>query len=250
MEKGSGRLLETLQRIHTELIALAAALRFDKDHPWHRNLVSLYLSIVELSGCIPVLMNSNHGIGIPSILRSLLDTYIEYVNLSADKNYGNFMELSYSSQWLKLLVEAQTGTNQYLKDFATVPELRSRIKELQQTIQELKGKGYRELSIKERFERAGHLDQYKSIYNYLCNNDHPNIRALIDRHIELDESDFSIVMYKDNSEDKYFEHITHACSILLDSSFRIHNILSTGKEDAVKEMVDRFVDNMKERLIG
>lgn len=246
--KETESMLDALRKTHAELVALAAHLQFNKDHSWDRNLVSLYLSIVELSGCIPVLLDGKHGIGIPPIFRTLLDTHIEFINLSADKRYGYYMEISYSHQWLILLQEAQSGNNPYLVGLSSVSELNSRVREHQETVKELKSKGYRVLTVRERFERAGQLDQHKSIYNSLCNNDHPNIRALIDRHLEIGDEDFSVVMYKDNSEVNYQEYIVHACAILLDSSYCIHNVFFSGKVDAVKEMMDEFAQVMKDRL--
>jgi hypothetical protein len=157
--------LDLLKKLHDSLLEFSPKLTFDKSHPWHRNLVALYGSLIELSGALLILLNEGGKIGVPSIFRTYLETYVEFNNLLKDKMYGYHMEAQYNEQWLKLLKEASKGTNPYLKSIAELPDLSQKIAEMERELADLKAKGYSPLLVRDRFDRAGMLNEYYSMYN-------------------------------------------------------------------------------------
>lgn len=222
--------------MHDDLIRFAAKLNFDKNHPWHRNLVALHGSLIELSGALLILLNESGKIGIPSICRTILETYIEFYNLMKDKTYGYHMEAQYNDQWLKLLKEAAKGTNPYLRYFTETPDLSENIDDMEKELAALKSKGYSPLKVRDRFEKAAMLNEYYSLYNLLSADAHGNIRALVSRHIEIKGSDFEIIFYNDTPIEEFLLYIDLTSGLLVHSAIGIHELLNSDVLSEVKAL--------------
>lgn len=242
--------LDLLKKLHDSLLEFSRKLTFDKSHPWHRNLVALYGSLIELSGSLLILLNERGMIGVPSIFRTILETYVEFHNLLKDKTYGYHMEAQYNDQWLKLLKEASKGTNPYLKSIAELPDLSQKIAEMERGLADLKAKGYSPLLVRDRFDRAGMLNEYYSMYNMLSTDTHGNIRALISRHIEIKGADFEIVFYKDEPLEEFLSYIDSTCGVLVHAAIGIHELLGKDVLSEVKALKEDLEAWRKEhRLI-
>lgn len=228
--------LDLLKKTHDSLLELSRKLIFDKSHPWHRNLVALYGSLIELSGSLLILLNEGGKIGVPSIFRTFLETYVEFHNLLKDKTYGFHMEAQYNDQWLKLLKEAAKGSNPYLKLIAELPDLLQKIAKMERELADLKAKGYSPLLVRDRFDRAGMLNEYYSMYNMLSTDTHGNIRALISRHIEIKGADFEIVFYKGEPVEEFLSYIDSTCGVLVHAAIGIHELLNSELLSEVKAL--------------
>ncbi len=230
--------LDLLKKLHDSLLEYSRGLNFDKSHPWHRNLLALYGSLIELSGSLLILLNEGGNIGIPSIFRTFLETYVEFFNLLRDKKYGYYMEAQYNDQWLKLMKEASKGINPYLRSIAEHPTLSQKIDEMQKELENLKTKGYSPLRVRDRFERAGMLNEYHSLYNMLSTDTHGNICALISRHMEIRGANFEIVYYKDSPIKEFLPYIDFTCGILIQASIGIHELLGSKVLSEVNALKD------------
>ena len=229
-------ILSFVTRLHEECISHTNHITFDKSHPRHLHLVGLYGTLIEFTGCILKLIESRLRTGIAPIFRSFLEAYIELKNLHEDATYGYNMEAVYHEQWLKLLKEAKNTPNPFLQDFAKYEGLDAQIAVHETTLIDLADKGYKPLSIFQRFEKAGMANEYRSIYNFLSNDSHSNIRALMDRHLEIHDNDFKVVYYKDEPLKSFIPTLDSIAGFLIDASYRIHDYLET------KVSIDRFDD--------
>lgn len=221
------QLLEFLKKAHDEFQPLSAKMVFDKSHPLHRNVVALYGSILELTGSSIILIDRKLIAGVPILLRAILEAYIDLVNLVSNAQYGYHLEAAYLKEWLKLLVEAQGGKNEYLRELSESPNLSDQITRWREEQRKLKIKGYHTLSIEDKFRKAGMEKAYRSLYNSLCCDAHNNLRALINRHIERDAGDFSMVFYKDYSPDDSAVYVGTNAEILVRASQVIHEFLNS-----------------------
>lgn len=228
-------IFEILKKSHDVAVEACESLRFDKEHPWHRNLVTLHFSLIELNGCMIMLLEENGKSGVPSIFRTILETYVEFKNLLNERTYGYHMEAIYLEQWLKLLKEAKKG-NPCLSSIANSPDLDATILQHEKEFQDLKDGKYGPLSVCDRFIRCGMEGAYRSLYNMLCNHDHPNIRALIDRHIELEEDGFCVVLYKGQPLERFESYIYHGCCLLNDSGIGLHKALESNAVAKIEEV--------------
>jgi hypothetical protein len=207
-------------------------LKFDKKHPWHNILITLYCSIVEYSDTILNLNKEDKSIGLPLIARGLIEAYVDLKNLSENKAYGYNLEVSYLSEWLKITKEAGTLENPFLNAIGEAKEFSVQVTEWEAELVEMKEKGARKLSQFHKFELAGLTHEYRSIYNFLCAHSHNNKRSLLERFFVLneDKTDFNLEMFRESESGENQEYLDIGEQYLMLSSQIIHRLLETGLE--------------------
>ncbi|MEO8009260.1 MAG: DUF5677 domain-containing protein [Betaproteobacteria bacterium] len=213
---------ELLKRLHDELLDRVKHIVFDKSNSVDFNRIALYGSLVEFSGAIIVAITNNARIGIPSLFRSMVEASVEFRNLIRDPNYVEFMNANDSYQWLQVFQEAKKG-NPLLESIAALPDLDAHITAQTEKLALLKQQWYRPLSVKERFDRAGMAELYRSMYNFLSCDAHSNIRGLITRHADIKDGDIEVVYYRDAPIETFLATIDSAAGILVDASLALHS---------------------------
>ena len=233
-------IFDFIKRLHDASIRHSEHIVFDKKHPRHLLLVGLYGSIIELAGSLITLIEQKHRTGVPPIFRSILEAYVEFANLHKDAKYGYYMDASYHEQWLKVLREAKRKTNPFLKDISERGDLDEQIQEDEKVLEELKNNGYKPLNVFERFEKAGMVNEYRSLYNFISNDAHSNIRALVDRHLEIHENDFTVVYYKDEPLEDFLPTLDSTAALLVDASSKIHQHFETESQSEIEKWANEL----------
>ena len=225
-----------LHRTIPRCIEFARDLKFDKTHQWHMALVTLYGSVLEMSHAILVLVNGDAGIGVPIILRSLLEAFLDLNNLVETKSYGYHLDAGHWKEWIKILQEAKLGQNPYLEEISKSPDLDQMLAEFTSKLNELTKKGIKPLKQFEKFERCSLTAEYLSIYNYLCCDSHNNLRSLFDRHTEIteDRMDFQVQFFKEFDFEENLQHIESCLGILVQSTVIIHKALESPRMTEVE----------------
>lgn len=195
--------------------------------------------MIELSSCVIILLENNGKSGIPSVFRTILETFVELANLAHCKTYGYCMEVAHNRQWLNILQSAQRG-NPFLKAIADEIDLDEKITEYQEKISNLRKKGFRQLKVYERFELAGMENEHESLYNFLSCDAHSNIRALIRRHAEFSDDDFQVVYYRDEPTESFLTYIDSTIRLLINSATILHNELESEKVKALQELLEEY----------
>ncbi|MBU0967299.1 MAG: hypothetical protein KKA54_13070 [Proteobacteria bacterium] len=216
-----------------DAITYAEHLKFDKQHPWHRNLIALYCSLIEYSDSLVHLVKTEKRISVPLVFRGLLEAFVDFKNLSEDKTYGYHMEASYAKEWLKVIEEASQMKNAFLDSIGKDPTLDKKIQDHMNKLSELKGKGYNPLNQFQKFDRAGMIEEYRSIYNFVCSHSHNNIRSLIDRFFIINEAknDFDIALFKEAEHGEFDHYLVTGRHFLRNGSHTIHAVMVTGYEN-------------------
>lgn len=235
-------IFDFIKRLHDASIRHSEHIVFDKKHPRHLHLVGLYGSLIELTGSLITLIEQKHRTGVPPVFRSIIEAYVEFANLHKDAEYGYYMDASYHEQWLKVLREAKKKPNPFLKDISELDNLDEQIREHEKVLKELKKKGYTPLNVFDRFEKAGMVNEYRSLYNFLSNDAHSNIRALVDRHLEIHENDFTVVYYKDELLEDYLPTLDSTAGLLMEASSKIHQHFETESQSEIKKWADELND--------
>jgi hypothetical protein len=240
--------LEFLKQCHDLSLEKAKSFRFDKQYKWHRNLIALHGSLIELSGALIVVADKQAFVGIKPIARTTLETYVEFKNLREKREYGNHLEASYYDQWLKIYNSAKGG-NPYLAAIAAHETLEGTMTDSKAQLEKLNKKGFKPLNIFQRFERAGMEDEYRSIYNFLSNESHSNIRALIDRHIEIIDNtkEFHIVFYREREIEECNHYLTMAAGFMIESASFLHDLLGT-KEGRFFATARKELDSIQQKM--
>jgi hypothetical protein len=223
--------MKSLQELVAKSIDLIPHLKFDASHAWHRSMVCLYLAMVEYADVLVVMEKNEKAAGIASIVRSLLEAYVDLYNLSQDANYGYGLEFSYRKEWLRVAAEAERGTNRYLNGMSSAAGFLEQIKQWQADVAASEGKGHRALNKEQKFALAGMEEEYRSIYNFLCSESHNNIRALSRKHIEIvgDPPKVQVVVLSPPGEDEE-KDLLIAVDYFQKANKLIHEFLKTGNE--------------------
>lgn len=226
--------------LHDRCLELLGGVKFDRHHALHFGLVSLYGSLIELVGCILILMNNKGKLGVRPLFRTFVETYVELQNLAQDPKYGYIMEANDLKEWLKVLRAARDTKNPYLEEIGALPNLASVVADTEQQLQNLKKMGYEPLSICAKFKRAEMEEEYRSVYNLLCTESHSNKRALIDRHAEISAGDYELVVYKNPPDDSFLPVLDSAAGLLVSATIGFHEMLGSSKLPAAKLLEEKL----------
>lgn len=237
MKQMHARYLDFMSHLHEVALDLVTRFRFDKKHPWHLGLVLLYGTMLELHGSICVLIREDIAVGVPILLRTVVEANLDFTNLANDKKYGYHLRAAESKEWIKILREARKGDNPFLAGIAATPNLYQTLSEWEAEFAKLKQEGYSPLRQNEKFAKASLDPVYKSVYNFLCCHSHNNLRALVSRHVNIspDETEFNVEYYAPLDMDGLLPYVDSLCGIVVSATETIHRLLDTGAgEDVLK----------------
>ena len=235
-----------LKSLHERLVPLAESIVFDKTATVDLHRLSLYGSLIEFAGGICTLLENQANIGVTSLLRSFIESYVELENLIRDPDYVKNMESSYSAEWLKVLKAAKAGGNPYLAGVAKSLDLDDQIEKHEGRLQELRKCGRPVLSIFAKFKAAGMEEEYRSLYNMLSSDAHSNMRALLGRHVEASGDDFDVVYYKDISLKACIYVLDTTAGLLVGISMKIHAQYASPNQDQVNQLHNELTNLRKE----
>lgn len=224
--------MEEYKKEVKDALIYAVHLRFDKKHPWHRNLIALYCSLIEYSDSLIYLVENEKNISVPVVFRGLLEAYVDFKNLAEDKTYGYHMEASYLKEWLKVIEEASQNENVFLASISQDQTLMAQIQGHKDKLDKLKDDGYQPLKQFQKFKRAGMTEEYKSIYNVVCSHSHNDIASLIDRYFVIDAAanDYTISLFREQEPSEFDHYLITGRHFLRNGSHKIHAVLKTGYE--------------------
>jgi hypothetical protein len=214
-------------RVHEAALDISRSFQFDQTHPWHRDIITLYGSILELHGSICILVREKIGTGIPILLRSIVEAHLDLNNLAQDRTYGYRMRASELKECEKVLKNAKAGHNPFLKDLASEYDVGDALSEVRKELESLKRDGYNPLSQKDKFVSADLTQVYESVYNMLCCEAHNNRQALTSRHVRIrpDESDFDIEYYAPVEDQSILFYLDCLCYASICATEIIHKAL-------------------------
>lgn len=210
-------------KIHDAALASVQQLRFDKKHPWHLHLVCLYGSMIELLGSACILIQRGSSIGVPILLRSLVEANLDLRLLAEDRTYGFRLRAEELQQWL--LVYAPKGKRPVQPTGAGFDHMS--IEGIQKELDDLRKQEYGPWTRKKKFEEVGDEVGYRVVYNHLCCHAHNNKRALFSRHVQVSDSghDFQVQVYSGIDFERLLPYIDTFCGIMLKATEIIHELL-------------------------
>lgn len=229
------KILAFLKSIHDRLLDFSLDLSFDKKNQAHFSQIALHGTLIEFTGAIITLIENRGRSAVPSVFRSFLEAAVELRNLNKDPGYVEHMYASYTAQWLDVLKEAKKG-NPYLAKIGDELNLDEMIAEDEAKLAALCAKNKGPLNVYQRFERAGMIEEYRSMYNFLSCGAHSNIRALVSRHFEEGDADFTLVYYKDEPLEYFAATLGSAAELLLQASLETHEAFNSKRVAEIKSM--------------
>ncbi len=235
--------LNFLKKVHDNLLDYAPKLIVSDENLCQMFLRALHSSLIELSGCLILLLDNEGKTGVPSIARTFLETYVEFYNLHKDGSYFYNMEANYLEESKRIRDEILGKKNylQYIDDDRITKEQSERDAESME-LKELNDNGFKKLSVLERFQRAEMEDVYRSYYAILCSYDHPSLHALISRHVKIESAngDIETFLYADKPIETYLSEIQMVTKGLINSAIDIHTLLNSEALPEVKILQKSF----------
>ncbi len=146
-----------------------------------RTRACLALSVAEGYRAILALLSSKGQSYLPVVLRSIFEAAVDLKILCDDSNHLGQMQYDNAKQHLRAFRGFRDDEAAQFDDGAK--QMLDGAIEIEQAIFERLDSDERSrFSIRRKFERAGMLDLYGSVYAYLCSFSHNNINTLRQRH--------------------------------------------------------------------
>jgi hypothetical protein len=184
--------------------------------------------LIELFGNFILLAERLQGAGASAIFRSFLEAYVEFANLTSNENYYRHIYARFHEDRLKLLKSAERG-NPYLEKISSWPEFAGSLRSHNENFIELTNAGFRVLSVRERFERAGMLNEFESIYRMESSGAHSDLAALMKQNLEVENQRISYILYREWKPEEFDTHLVTMCDLLLKASRSFHSRMQSDR---------------------
>ena len=193
----SKRLTE-LESLHGACVAAIPSLTAENVDQRLFTLTMAYSSLIELGGSVALLARQSHWTAVPSVVRTMLETYVDLCNLASDTEYLEFMNARESRDARALLSAIGNGGSALTQSLAGQIDLDD--VQMQLLMDETESSSKRALSAKDRFSRAGLYDAYEIVYRLLSSDAHSNLSALRGRHAEPRGDGLGLTLHSERDE--------------------------------------------------
>ena len=188
----------------------------------------LYGRIIELGFSALNLMKANSHAGIPVILRSQLEAFVDFANLIKDKDFIGTIAATYVDQRNRL----RNNQKKYLDPSQVLTFTNDGI--------EKAAKKYKRQNIWKRFENIKLEKTYISAYSILCGYSHNNLGMLEHRHIDKTETDHEIIFFKEEPLSIFLRFALTLGAILVDSHKNLMDFFNKNMEEKSSSVCTKF----------
>jgi len=189
--------LPAFEDLFREVYETTRTLRFNNRVRQHILAVSLHGSVLEIGFGILKSLKDGNGTAAWILLRSLLETHVDLLNIVADAGYDEIMHATLLSQQERLIGAAQMrSTSPLFTEMSTNRTVAQHAQWIKSELKRLKAKGKVPLSVKKRFEKAGQMQLYDGPYWIMSNHTHGNLNVLESRHMEPSPSGFGVEYFR------------------------------------------------------
>lgn len=225
-------LVEHLEKIYSEVLHCTGQLKFARNHPQQLYCICLHGTVLETASACLALLKANECSALPALLRSLLEAYVDLVNLCRCPEYIFRMQAAFLSEQSRVLkVAIESGdSNPYLEALAAAEGVYDHAQKVEKELRDLKGRGLGPLKIKERFEGAALTEMYESIYALLCQHSHNNLNILERRHLEISGDDHRVAYFQPWNREALLPYVDTIAGALVDSLRNLMSVLDVQKE--------------------
>ncbi len=210
-------------------------------------IASFCSSIIQYTDAIVSLIETDNLIAIPPILRSILEAYVELLNLCKHENYPDVLTSNHLKLKIKKLqLTFEEPDNPFLQyTIEKYGDIRSKINEyrkLKSTVdQRISNFDIDITQIKNRFELAGIKDAYAGIYGQLCEDTHNEILRVESRHLIEKENSVEFSVLTNWTLEEIAHHVLTAVDILESSLKNTFEYLDfVNKEDFLPNIENRI----------
>lgn len=188
------KILPRLRSVLDETHGIVKGLHFDPSKQQHLLAGALLGRILEEGeGIYAMLERKDSACGF-ILLRSLLEAYVDLINVSNDPAYAEFMNAAFLDQQ-RILLETALEKGSQSPFLASLPgntDAAVQLDWVRSTLKQLKDRQVKPLSVRKRFKRAGQIAYYEGPYAHLCWHSHNNVNVLESRHLGFTDAGVEI----------------------------------------------------------
>jgi hypothetical protein len=158
-----------------------------KQNLYEHTLLAYSSSLLDLADAIITLSVTGKLSGIPILYRTFSETFVDFHNLSSDRDYGYRLQSNRLKEWIKVLEHLDPKHLEWLKESNELDDLVEFKAQLVKEKADLSDQ-FKPIKISAKFDLAGLKDFYETMYNELCSDSHSNLRSVRSR-LYLDGND-------------------------------------------------------------
>jgi hypothetical protein len=236
------RLIDGLSDVYDSVYLQTEQLKFNKDIAKELYSVCLHGSILENASACLTLLKSEKWNAVPILLRSLLEAYVDLINVIDDEHYSSRMQASCLNEQSRLLSNAieHGKDNPYLADLSQMQELSQHTATVKGSLKSLRANNLSELRIKDRFKQAGLEELYDSVYALLCQHSHNNLNVLENRHLIRDGDDLKVAYFQSWSAIDILKYVDTIGGTVAGSLQRVVELLGITDDVDMKSVESAF----------
>ncbi len=174
-------------------------------------------------------MKSNDHAGVPIILRSQLEAFVDYMNLLKDKDFIKIIAATFVEQKKRLY----KSLSKYLDPSEMPPFENDGTEKI--------ANGCKSQKIWEKFEKINLQKTYVTGYFILCGYGHNDLAMLESRHLEKAGKDYKVIFFK---EEPLLNFIRFACTlgvILVDTHMSLLTFFNKPVQQKSQLIRDKFL---------
>jgi hypothetical protein len=159
--------------------------------------ICLHGTVLELCGACISLIRSGDHVGVPILLRSLIEAFVDLRILVKEPTYLDSMQVAYLADSKRVLGDLTKGfyDGTGIGDGVPFDKLQEHLNKSVEELHSLRQKGTKPLDTRERFTRA-RLKSYMAVYWMQSQDTHNNLRALQRRHISTEDDSTRVQFFR------------------------------------------------------
>lgn len=239
--------LGRLENVYHRVLHESRKLSFSRRHPQQLYAACLHAALLaQLSSCLGLLKKVEFT-PVPGILRDLLETYADLVNLCRCPEYVVRLQASFLARQGKVLQLADRpggATNPVVRKLAgnlTPAQAYGRIAE---RLAEYERYGLGLLGTRERFERAGLATLHDSVYALLALYSPNNLNDLPERWLDETESEHKLAGLKAWQSDLLETFLHTLAGVVVDSYRRVSRLSPKPQNDGLSQVAQALKQYM------
>jgi hypothetical protein len=230
-------IISLLDELIQNFLAETSNITFNKYNIQHLYLMCLYGRIFELGVSALNLMKANDHAGIPVILRSQLEAFVDFANLIEDKDFIKTIAATFVDQKKRLY--------ENLKKHLAPSEIPSVTNDGTEKVAD----GYKPQKIWKRFKNIKLQKTYITAYFILCGYGHNNLAMLEHRHLEKTEKDHKVVFFKEEPFLIFLRFAFTLGATLVDSHKNLLDFFDKSMEEESNLLCSKFSQLRKDAKV-
>lgn len=222
------QIVSHLDDLLSALLEEVEQIKFNKENPQELYLMCFYARILDLSFSINTLLKSDDCTGLPILLRSQMEAFVDFINLRKDEDFLYKIAASFVDQKSRLNKNSEKNLGWSNKESLNE-------KQIQDALQ-----GHKPQAIWKRFKQIGLDKTYATVYFILCNYSHNNLAMIEHKHLDKKNEQHRFVLHKNEPLSDFIRFTMTFGAILVDAHNNLIDFFKTSPSNRTKDLCSQF----------